>query len=794
MASLRRHRRGIAEVEDYDDSGTAGEDTDTATDEEEDDDDDEEEEEEEEGHRLHLGLHSMTAKGIQHLCSELLEIKKASEQDLRANTYLSYLSFVRMFHEAGDLDMHVHRLKRQVMAHRQLIQHLSSNCGGGGLDDEGGEGSGAKGQEPDMEMDMDVDVDDWELELDVLLSEHRMEQALELVLGQRMVPQQGKARVAERLASVAGNPRTPRPELLRALSGLCKLGEAERANQLLFNWHWHRASVVQGIHGCYIKELARKVFSSIVQASRSFVALHGHPSPYTPQLLRWAREEMEDFSVAFSEYVRSSQQAGQSLALALEAAECAISYSSLLRPLGTIFEEDVGGLMAPCIREALATYARHLKEVVRLLVASDDWVLGRFLMPPLFAAAAAAAAGVADDDDGHRRYCLLTASGRKFVTLVGEVVDDVARPLRRVLGMDDSAAVQLVADLFEEYVTHSMIIPNPKTKSSKQQQQDHQHISVLINCTTLVSLLPTIGAWSASAQRQVGGLIKEAAGQVWSCFCHRFIRDTMAYSASASSPPQGQGQGQGQGQMMPSLAFQVVFLRVRRLKDAYGAILGGDDGTMKKLLQELMEEVISWLSTKPPDSWIGHGAQAQLDVHFLLEIARLGGFDITASALDLLRKAQQDDVEADDGEGPWAADAARHAVQVLLLQNMNSNGDAEEEEGGNGDAAAVDASEEFESESDVMASGKSAAGDDDDDGTASRKSSDEFISIEDDDGDKLILGSEQAAPQNPANDDDSRRRRQAANPLAAAEKDDAPRGRSRKKAAAASTSSRPRWK
>ena len=66
MASLRRHRRGIAEVEDYDDSGTAGEDTDTATDEEEDDDDDdeeeEEEEEEEEGHRLHLGLHSMTAK------------------------------------------------------------------------------------------------------------------------------------------------------------------------------------------------------------------------------------------------------------------------------------------------------------------------------------------------------------------------------------------------------------------------------------------------------------------------------------------------------------------------------------------------------------------------------------------------------------------------------------------------------------------------------------------------------------------------------------------------------------
>jgi hypothetical protein len=50
MASLRRHRRGIAEAEDYDDGST---DTTTAPD----------EEEEEEDHRsLHLGLHSMTAK------------------------------------------------------------------------------------------------------------------------------------------------------------------------------------------------------------------------------------------------------------------------------------------------------------------------------------------------------------------------------------------------------------------------------------------------------------------------------------------------------------------------------------------------------------------------------------------------------------------------------------------------------------------------------------------------------------------------------------------------------------
>jgi hypothetical protein len=88
---------------------------------------------------------------------------------------------------------------------------------------------------------------------------------------------------------------------------------------------------------------------------------------------------MEDFSAAFFEYVRSMMlpqvvlEIGQSLGLALEAAACAVSYLSSppLRPLGIASQQVVAGLTAPCIREALAAYGRHLKELVRLLVASD---------------------------------------------------------------------------------------------------------------------------------------------------------------------------------------------------------------------------------------------------------------------------------------------------------------------------------------------------------------------------------------------------------------------------------------
>ncbi|CAM0148546.1 unnamed protein product [Urochloa decumbens] len=580
-----------------------------------------------------------------------------------------------MFHEAGDLDKDVHRLKRQVIAHRRLIQHLSSNCSSSfppsSLTHYYYYYSEEEEEEEEADTDMGMGMDD---ELEVLVSEHRMEQALELVLQQQ---KQGKHEqvvvVAERLASVAGNPRTPRPELLKALSGLCKLGEAERANRLLFSWHRARRPPVAS-------PAVKEVLSSIAGASRSLVALHGgQHHVHTPQLLRWAREE---------------------------------------------------------ILEALPAYATHLKEVVRLLVAHSDGeqALGRFRVP---AAAAVVQAAAAD-------YCLLTASGRKLVTLLQEVVDDVACPLQR-LGMD-SAAVQLVADLFGEYLssvlTMLLRIPN-----------NTQQVSVLINCTTLVSLLPTT-IWPsgpAEAQAQVASLIKEAAGQVWSAFCHQFIKDCWQ-QVPVPVPAEELLLPQGEGGRQPSVCLQVVFLRVRRLKEAYGAILGGGDGTMRKLLQELMEAIINWLSTNPPESWTTTDqaqaqAQAQLDVHFLLEIARLGGFDVTASALALLA-----DINIDDGDHTHcAADAA---VQLLLRHNITA---ATNEQ--------VDAAEESsvsESSNDM----------------ASTKSTDEFVSIEDEDQEeKLIIlgGSNQAAPQHSDKD--------------------APtgRGRGRKKKPTAPVSTRPRW-
>lgn len=701
-------------------------------------------------------------------------------------------------------------MKRQAISQRRLIQHLSSNCC---LDYSSSSivllAAGSK-------MTEDDDDDDNE-RLEVLLSEHRMEQALELLelqaqaLHSRMQQQEEeaeaaivvassiralsarKARVADRLASVADNPRTPRPELLKALSGLCRLGDAERANHLLFKFY--RASVVRGVEELqahrssnYIKDLARVVFSSIAQASRGFVALHGHPSPCAPQLVRWAREEMEDLGVAFSEYVRSMPRAaGQScLALALEAAECAVSSSLLLRQLGIASEQDVLGLVAPCLREAVAMYGRHLKEVVRLLVASDaSWVLGRFLMPLLPPTGAVQQR----KQQLEQQHCLLlTTSGRKFVTLIQEVVEDVAWPLLN-LGMkgdDDggsSVSLQLVADLFREYmhsVVELIIAPSnsKETGAGEEQERYMWQLSVLINCTTLVSLFPVIAhgissssstrtSSDSSPQRQrqqvdsLISLIKEAAGQVWNCFCQRFIRDTIILSASASAaraagapaPPQGMAG------VMPSPAFQVVFLRVRRLKNhhAHG---GGDDAAimMKRLLQELMEAIISWLSGNL-DSWAVHRAQIQLDVHFLLEFARLGGFsseNIRSSAMELIRRAlvreEQDgtgtcrgEEEEEEGCG-WAADAARQAVQALLMMDTMGTGQST-------DGMTSSGNDDQQAGQQHAATSSPEEDEDHQSGGGAARSSDEFISIEEEeeeDDDEDVQEAAAAAAPAPA--------------------------------------------
>uniref|UniRef100_A0A0E0LY40 Exocyst component Exo84 C-terminal domain-containing protein n=1 Tax=Oryza punctata TaxID=4537 RepID=A0A0E0LY40_ORYPU len=623
--------------------------------------------------------------------------------------------------------------------------------------------------------------------LDELLWEKRMEEAVELLeqegqLVQGMQEQESgalglslsarKEMVADHLASVAEHPRTPRVELLRAVAGLCRLGEAQRANQLLLGYYQRRRrSVLRRVDELrlklnsaqgnrsnndgngiikyikYMKEVVRTVLSAIVEAS---VVLHLELG------LPWAREEMDGLGRELV-HMAAAAAAGVdgssklSLLLLLEAARCALSYGPLLLDE---LAEYLRELLARCMEEALATYAAHLRQVVRLLAVPDDasssMVLGRFLLSGVLRTTTTKQVLMMSPC-----CCLLTTSGRKLATLMQEVVEDVSPLLDLGLGITTSAKLlHLLADLLRDYMLQQLL-PVPATAAA----DDMMMVSVLINCTTLLSLFPLIARrifttsstaasqdqdFGVSSKGELGGLIvsiKEAAAQVWTCFCHHFIRHTIM-STTLQYCSIHKTHSIRHGDNMPSSAFQVLFLRVRQLNSLYGAILNGEDGTMKKLLQELMEAIILFcLSDEDPDySWIIRQAshavpkdtllrQIQLDVHFLLQVAQFCGFssdDFRDNALDLLRKAQEKVVplssleqQQHEHEG-WAADAARHAMQVLM---MGSQAD----EGNITDKLAAD---DDEMQPDAWVGACTCS-----DG----KSSDEFVSIEDD---QLAIDSE----------------------------------------------------
>ncbi|KAJ6319222.1 hypothetical protein OIU78_014780 [Salix suchowensis] len=80
---------------------------------------------------------------------------------------------------------------------------------------------------------------------------------------------------------VAENSRISAPELQKAL------------NSKLF------------LHGVYIRELSRFVFSMISQAARSFMKLYGETSPFASEFIQWVYEEIEVVVVSCARYVIS---------------------------------------------------------------------------------------------------------------------------------------------------------------------------------------------------------------------------------------------------------------------------------------------------------------------------------------------------------------------------------------------------------------------------------------------------------------------------------------------------------
>ncbi|GFZ17673.1 hypothetical protein Acr_26g0009430 [Actinidia rufa] len=668
-----------------------------------------------------IEIESMTGKGIKHLCSELLELKRISDEDFHKNVFSNYSAFVRIFQEVEGMENELMQLKHHVSTQKRLVKELIDGIYLEVLSKETVESiiDGFTLIEPYSQSTLEAHTDDVSEVLDVLLSERRLDEALAIVelevgtfrhmqLQANLPPNvltrydsaisERRKMIADQLKLVAGNPRVSASELLKSLVGLCRLGDSHLATQLLLKYYHSR--IASGIHdlqyksanGAYIHEVSKFVFSLISQAAKSFSAFYGETSSYSSEFMQWACDETKLFAACFNKYVRSISEISGGLVSVVEAVQSALSYCSLLETQKMALCPCLVKHIFPCVEEVLQIHIDHGKKVIAIFTSTDTWAVGKYLLSGILSE------GYSSVVIGQRlEYCLLTNSGRKFVTLLQAITED-ASPLVSI--QMEGSILRGLMDLFMEYLTILEIALTGKGNGLDKggpgvnlAKLPEQEVAIVANLSTLVQLFSSI---VKSVFKGINHLnfevdsfmshIQEASDRLRAHFCQQFICRLM-YGSDCKLAPEtwvgGHSDADTSDVVIPSVVFQGLFLELRKLeKLAEDNFVQVDQ--FLELMRELMETIFSSISNNE-ELWTtikkdlavqhcGNFKQFTLDMEFLVEISRGGGYfnnNMTTAVLALLSRMESTFISAgldprrDTIDGQWAVNAAKEALQTL---------------------------------------------------------------------------------------------------------------------------------
>lgn len=354
----------------------------------------------------------------------------------------SHYRVCRVFEEVEGMKKQLTQLKSQVSFQRKLVKDLV-NVYLKALSKESIElvVQESVTAEPSTPSEMEAHISNVSETLDIILAENRIDEAITILELERENVQrlqydgdspsdvlaryecaisERKAMVMLQLTLVAGNPRVSAAELQKTLVQFCRLGDSHLATQLLLKYYHSRiATGIHSIessksfsHGVHIRELVKFVFSMISQAARSFVMLYGETSPYASEFIQWACEEIEVFVLNFNKYVKHISELSGGLSTAVQAVQCAMSFCTLLETQKLELRPFLIKQIRPCMEEVLQIHKEHFKNVITIFSATDAWVLGRYLVSGIVNEARSSMVFGQQPE-----YCLLTNSGRKFITL-----------------------------------------------------------------------------------------------------------------------------------------------------------------------------------------------------------------------------------------------------------------------------------------------------------------------------------------------------------------------------------------
>lgn len=421
--------------------------------------------------------HSLSEKEIRQLCSYLVDLKRASAEEMRRSVYANYTAFIRTSKEISDLEGELSSMRNLLSTQATLIHNLAEGVHIDSCSDTVPDGSVITGSSND-ELGDNSDLEKWSTEfpdfLDVLLAERRIDEALaSLDDGEHVVAEakekktlspamllslqttitERRQRLADQLAEAACQPSTRGSELRASISALKKLGDGPRAHSLLLNAHDQRYQYnMQSLRpsstsygGAYTAALSQLVFSAIAQAASDSMAIFGKETAYTSELVMWATKQTEAFALLVKRHALASSAAAGGLRSAAECVQIALGHCSLLEARGLALCPVLLKLFRPSVEQALDANLKRIEESTAALAAADDWEL---TYPPS-SVRLSGRTGVAVAGGAMANQHKLSSSAHRFNTMVQDFFEDVGPLLSMQLG---SKTLDGLFQVFNSYV------------------------------------------------------------------------------------------------------------------------------------------------------------------------------------------------------------------------------------------------------------------------------------------------------------------------------------------------------
>lgn len=270
--------------------------------------------------------------------------------------------------------------------------------------------------------------------IDVLLAEHKVEEALEaldaeernsldLKNSEDTSSTEGssyksaffrrKETLEDQLIGMTEQPCISIVDLKKALLGLIKLGKGPLAHQLLLKFYGSRIqkSIEVFIPSCsfcprtYPATLSKIFFSIISLTTKESGLIFGDNPVYTNRVVQWAEWEIEFFVRMVKENAPSSETVSALRAVSI-CIQASLNYCFKLEPQGLKLSKLILVLLRPFLEEVLELNFRRARKVVLDLVEPDE----SFHFSPRFASPLSAFALSSDS--------ALVDSGIRFMSIV----------------------------------------------------------------------------------------------------------------------------------------------------------------------------------------------------------------------------------------------------------------------------------------------------------------------------------------------------------------------------------------